>query len=119
MPLQSKSGVSQGSRSTLFGSAMQAKPAPSSRPPSAGGAFKAGSNSGRPFAAPVSNRSAAEQRIMRLGKGGVDDFQSRPAPTLNPADASGLPAAGARKAADMEREPVSYTHLTLPTILLV
>jgi len=71
MPLNPGSGVTCGSRSSIYGSGMASKPAaPAARPATgpSGGAFIAG-GVGKVFTAPVSKRDAAEARITRHGTG--------------------------------------------------
>ena len=95
----SKSGVSNSSsrmHSSIYGSAMQAKPASNaSRPASSGGAFKAGSMASRPFVAPVSNRLAAEDRLRMHGGSRTDQTAT---PLMMPYDSAAMSrqAAGAR-----------------------
>ena len=72
MPLLNPgSGVTGGSRSSIYGSGIAPKPAaPAARPATgpSGGAFIAG-GVGKVFTAPVSKRDAAEARITRHGTG--------------------------------------------------
>ena len=72
MPLLNPgSGVTGGSRSSIYGSGIAPKPAaPAARPATgpSGGAFLAG-GVGKVFTAPVSKRDAAEARITRHGTG--------------------------------------------------
>jgi len=72
MPVNPASGVSGSSsrmHSSIYGSAMAAKPvAPATRPSANNKAFSAG-GAGKAFNAPVSTRNGAEARITRYGTG--------------------------------------------------
>eukprot|EP00325_Prymnesiales_sp_UTEX-LB-985_P031840 CAMPEP_0174732348 /NCGR_PEP_ID=MMETSP1094-20130205/59247_1 /TAXON_ID=156173 /ORGANISM="Chrysochromulina brevifilum, Strain UTEX LB 985" /LENGTH=660 /DNA_ID=CAMNT_0015934853 /DNA_START=28 /DNA_END=2010 /DNA_ORIENTATION=- len=81
MPVPGHSGVSNSSsrmHSSIYGSAMQSKPAAVSRPPSA--AFRVGS-AAKAFVAPISSRTAAEDRIGRHGTGYSNVAFASPPPT--------------------------------------
>ena len=98
MPLAGASGISNSSsrcHSSIYGSAMAAKPAAptaASRPPNA--AFRVGSNV-KAFSAPISSRNAAEDRIGRYGRGGVTFAPPSPEPAaVGRSEPAGMAAAG-------------------------
>ena len=89
--------------SSIYGSAMAARPAaaPASRPSTGGGgAFRAGGVA-KPFAAPTSKRTAAEDRIRTHGTGG-SEYTFTPRTENMPANDSVVPA-GARLPRDNMR----------------
>ena len=107
MPMVSKSGVSDSSsrmHSSIYGSAMQAKPAAASRPPSSGhsNGFRTG-GAAKPFIAPTTTRNAAEARITRHGTGHTI-LEPPPSPThgLGRVDPARMVAAGAAAGARAE-----------------